>query len=122
MSAAGQPWPSCLQRRDSGRVEVFVDPHDPALGVETENDADIEPQFSPHSAPAFTLRVYAHTMRDEESDLSFAEFGGSKRLYPALEISGDNSDSSNPLKRLARREGSAREQSSLCESTSAKPA
>ncbi len=58
-----------------------------------------------HADPAFTLRVYAHAMRDEESDLSFAEFGGSKRLYPALEISGDNSDSSNPLKRLARREG-----------------
>jgi hypothetical protein len=58
-----------------------------------------------HADPASTLRVYAHTMRDEESDLSFAEFGGSKRPYPALEISGDDSESSNPLKRLARREG-----------------
>ena len=75
-----------------------------------------------HADPAFTLRVYAHTMRDEESDLSFAEFGGSKRLYPAPGIFGDDSQSSNPLKRLARREGSAREQSSLCESTAAKPA
>ena len=36
-----------------------------------------------HTDPTFTLRVYAHAMRDEESDLSFAEFGGSKRLYPA---------------------------------------
>ena len=36
-----------------------------------------------HADPAFTLRVYAHAMRDEESDLSFAEFDGSKRLYPA---------------------------------------
>ena len=43
-------------------------------------------------------------MRDEESDLSFAEFGGSKRLYPAPGIFGDDSESSNPLKRLARRE------------------
>ena len=58
-----------------------------------------------HSDPAFTLRVYAHAMRDEESDLSFAEFGGSKWLYPALGISGDESELSNPLKRLARREG-----------------
>ena len=65
-----------------------------------------------HSDPAFTLRVYAHAMRDEESDLSFAEFGGSKRLYPALGISGDESELSNPLKRLARREGSAGEPSS----------
>jgi hypothetical protein len=31
-----------------------------------------------------TLRVYAHAMREEENDLSFAEFGSSsKRLYPA---------------------------------------
>ena len=58
-----------------------------------------------HADPAFTLRVYAHVMRDEESDLSFAEFGGSKRLYPAPGISGDDSESSNPLKRMARREG-----------------
>ena len=58
-----------------------------------------------HADPAFTLRVYAHAMRDEESDLSFAEFGGTERLYPALGISGDESDSSNPLKTMARREG-----------------
>jgi len=58
-----------------------------------------------HADPTFTLRVYAHAMRDEESDLSFAEFGGSKRLYPAPGIFGDDSQSSNPLKRLARREG-----------------
>jgi hypothetical protein len=58
-----------------------------------------------HADPAFTLRVYAHAMRDEESDLSFAEFGGTKRLYPVLGISGDESESSNPLKTMARREG-----------------
>ncbi len=28
-----------------------------------------------HSDPALTLRVYAHAMRNEETDLSFAEFG-----------------------------------------------
>ena len=44
-------------------------------------------------------------MRDEESDLSFAEFGGPKRLYPALGISGDESESPNYAERLARREG-----------------
>jgi len=28
-----------------------------------------------HRDPAFTMRVYAHAMRDEETDLSFVEFG-----------------------------------------------
>jgi hypothetical protein len=32
-----------------------------------------------HSDPALTLRVYAHAMRGEESDLSFLDFGGAKR-------------------------------------------
>ncbi len=32
-----------------------------------------------HSDPALTLRVYAHAMRNEETDLSFAEFGDPKR-------------------------------------------
>ena len=58
-----------------------------------------------HADPAFTLRVYAHAMRDEESDLSFAEFGGSKRLYPAPSRSGDDQESPNPLIQMARREG-----------------
>jgi integrase len=35
-----------------------------------------------HADPTLTLRVYAHAMREEETDLSFAEFGGSKRLRP----------------------------------------
>jgi hypothetical protein len=30
-----------------------------------------------HQDPAFTLRVYAHAMREEETDLSFAEALGS---------------------------------------------
>ncbi len=33
--------------------------------------------------PALTLRVYAHAMPHEESDLSFAEFGGPGRPYTA---------------------------------------
>ena len=36
-------------------------------------------------------------MREEETDLSFAEFGGSERLYPA--------PSDSELRKLARREG-----------------
>ena len=58
-----------------------------------------------HADPAFTLRVYAHAMRDEESDLSFAEFGGSKRLYPALENTGGEEESSNPLIPIAMAPG-----------------
>jgi hypothetical protein len=40
-----------------------------------------------HPDPALTLRVYAHAMREEETDLWFAEFAGSERLYPAPEVS-----------------------------------
>ena len=36
-------------------------------------------------------------MREEETDLSFANFGGSKRLYPAPGEIGDNQESPNPL-------------------------
>ena len=36
-----------------------------------------------HADPALTLRVYAHAMREEEPDLSFAEFGGQQRPYTA---------------------------------------
>ena len=32
-----------------------------------------------HADLALTLRVYAHAMRNEETDLSFAEFGDPKR-------------------------------------------
>jgi integrase len=35
------------------------------------------------SESALTLRVYARALHDEETDLSFAEFGGFKRFYPA---------------------------------------
>jgi hypothetical protein len=39
-----------------------------------------------HANPELTLRVYAHAMPVEESDLAFADFGGAdsgaKRLYP----------------------------------------
>ncbi len=32
-----------------------------------------------HSNPELTLRVYAHALREEESDLSFLDFGGARR-------------------------------------------
>jgi integrase len=32
-----------------------------------------------HADPALTLRVYAHAMREAESDLSFADFGAAPR-------------------------------------------
>jgi hypothetical protein len=35
-----------------------------------------------HADPALTLRVYAHAMKDEEADVSFAEFGSPKRPLP----------------------------------------
>ncbi len=58
-----------------------------------------------HSDPALTLRVYAHAMREEEDDLSFADFGGSERLYPAPDQKSVSAESPNSLERLARREG-----------------
>ena len=39
-----------------------------------------------HSSPMLTLKTYAHAIREEEMDLSFADFevrDGSERLYPA---------------------------------------
>ena len=36
-----------------------------------------------HADPALTLRVYAHAMKEEERDLSFAEFGGTQGHYSA---------------------------------------
>ena len=44
-------------------------------------------------------------MREEETDLSFAEFDGSKRLYPAPTPERDISEMSNYAKTMARREG-----------------
>ena len=58
-----------------------------------------------HADPALTLRVYAHAMREEETDLSFAEFGGPGRPYTAPRSDENLSDSRNSLETLARREG-----------------
>ncbi len=58
-----------------------------------------------HADPALTLRVYAHAMREEETDLSFAEFGVSGRLYPSPTPESDTDDLRNYAEYLARREG-----------------
>jgi integrase len=58
-----------------------------------------------HADPALTLRVYAHAMREEETDLSFADFGEPGRTCtdPVSEEVGD--ETANPANNLARREG-----------------
>jgi len=50
--------------------------------------------------------VYAHAIREEEADVSFADFGdGPRRPYaaPALDAAGE--DSRKVAETLARREG-----------------
>ena len=44
-------------------------------------------------------------MREEETDLSFAEFNGSKRHYPAPTPERDILETGNYAKTMARREG-----------------
>ena len=58
-----------------------------------------------HADPALTLRVYAHAMREEEPDLSFAEFGGSERLYPAPGGEAEDAELRNPATLLVGRQG-----------------
>ena len=58
-----------------------------------------------HADPALTLRVYAHALREEESDLSFADFDGAGRPNTAQFAENEFGESSNFLKTLARREG-----------------
>ena len=50
-----------------------------------------------HASPMLTLKTYAHSMQDEETDLSFADFGSAlapKRPYTAP-LSSDHADSEN---------------------------
>jgi hypothetical protein len=44
-------------------------------------------------------------MREEEDDLSFADFSGSERLYPAPGQKSVSRESPNSLESMARREG-----------------
>ncbi len=52
-----------------------------------------------HSSPMLTLRTYAHAIREEEMDLSFADFevrDGSERLYPTPTSATDSKHKSAP--------------------------
>jgi hypothetical protein len=62
------------------------------------------------------MRVSAHAMREEETDLSFAEFGGSKRLYPVPTPERGISETGNYARSMSRREGFASELCSRCAS------
>ena len=54
-----------------------------------------------HADPALTLRVYAHALRNEETDLSFADFGAPERPYTAPRSDRESDSTGNPLKFLA---------------------
>jgi hypothetical protein len=58
--------------------------------------------------PGFRLRVYAHAMREEESDLSFAVLGSSGvsgRLYASPIEDGTDDELAKSAEVMARREG-----------------
>ncbi len=52
-------------------------------------------------------------MREEEDGLSFADFGGSERLYPNPTLESDGGEPRDSLESMARREGLAGELRSL---------
>ncbi len=56
-----------------------------------------------HADPALTLRVYAHAMRNEETDLSFAEFGDPKRPYTAPRKESEFKEAAKWLKQMVTR-------------------
>ncbi len=61
-----------------------------------------------HADPALTMRVYAHAMREEETDLSFADFSpkaGSRRLYASPELEGENGEEAKSAISLVGRPG-----------------
>ena len=58
-----------------------------------------------HKDPALTLRVYAHAMREEETDLSFAEFGDPGRPYTAPAETNERDEFANPTDLLVGRQG-----------------
>jgi hypothetical protein len=58
-----------------------------------------------HADPSLTLRVYAHAMPSDETDLSFADFGVSKRLYTSPPDEDEAYEAANCLIPMARREG-----------------
>jgi len=55
-----------------------------------------------HADPALTLRVYAHAMREDEADISFAEFGVPGRPYMALDSEDEIADAAKLAISMAR--------------------
>lgn len=49
-----------------------------------------------HASPMLTLKTYAHAMREEETDLSFADFGGPGRPYTAPVFDAASEDENAP--------------------------
>ena len=49
-----------------------------------------------HSNPELTLRQYAHMLPQEETDLSFADFGGPRRPYTAPARADDRANKNTP--------------------------
>ena len=49
-----------------------------------------------HADPALTLRVYAHAIREAEPDLSFVDFGVTKRRYPSPASDRSTDDNAQP--------------------------
>ena len=64
--------------------------------------------------PAFTLRVYAHVLRDDEVDLSFPDFSATGQPKTAQAEDLEFEDSPNYLDSMARREGFASQRSWRC--------
>ena len=61
-----------------------------------------------HSSPTITLTTYAHALREEEVDLSFADFAFAddlKRPYAAPEENGVGDNIANPAKELVELRG-----------------
>ena len=49
-----------------------------------------------HSNPELTLRQYAHMLPQEETDLSFADFDGTRRHYTAPTVSDTAPNKNTP--------------------------
>ena len=61
--------------------------------------SDGSPTKLGHASPVLTLRCYTHALREEEVDLSFADFevrDGSERLYSAPASDLGDTDESAP--------------------------
>ena len=58
-----------------------------------------------HADATMTLRVYAHAMPEDETDLSFAELDGDKRRYAATEEIAATAEGPNYAESMVRRAG-----------------